>query len=258
MAESPLATWLRGQGPTDDTPQDARETTAPQPFPWGADEEPTSPFRRRALLLLAGLPWIAAAVLGAVLLARGGQAPSAASATPEAPVPEARVPEVEGPRPVDRAALGEAGALMVRALLDPALPVEAATVTAVEPVGEAWVVTVLALVAGANGAGVERYAVALDDAASGPVALSGPWPLPPPTAAPPTTVPVTLDDPALRERATAALASAGYADVTALELAQDPALPGVLLARVSAAAPRPGTWTVWLTEGPDPRVVGAS
>jgi hypothetical protein len=241
---------------------------------WDLDDQPR-PARppRRRLLVLAAVPWVVAVAVVVSLLAPGGggdaagnpepSPTSAASAAPAATAAgTALAPSIAAPATGDH--LAETAVLLVRgALNDADRYVDAAVVSAVEPLGDAALVTVLALVLergrdGWESAHVERHAVALADGGRGPVTLAGPWPLPTADDAPLPAAPV--DDPALGELAATALEAAGYRDLTSLDLARDPALPGLLLVRLDGLAPgaaAPGTWTALLTDGADPRLLGA-
>lgn len=262
MSDNALATWLRQHGGADGT---AAEPEAP----WDLDEPHPS---RRRLLLLVALPWLIALALGVAFLGRDAPAavpaaPSEAAAT-EAPAAPAPVLPASG----EDQELGQAGALLVRGALSgqaggggASRYVDGAVATDVRPVGEAWLVTVLALVleggeGGWEGVAVERYGVALLASPSGPVAVAGPWTLPPPAHPPPAPAP-PVEDPALREQAAAALAAAGYRELSALDLTRDPALPGVLVARFDALPPGSGTagsWTAWLEDAPEPSLLGGT
>lgn len=268
MNESPLASWLREQ---DRAARPAEQVTDRQPAgppPWEHDEDPVPP--RRWLPLLVAVPWVFVLVLALVLLAGDSDAPVTPAAEvpkpPTSPTPPPKTPARGDPDP----AIAEAGALLVRAALSGGVGsdgatryVDGAVVTDLLAVGDAWVVTVLALVleGGEHGwerTALERQAVAVRQSTAGPVAVAGPWTLPASPHPPPqATTPV--DDPALRAAAAAALAAAEYRGLGAIDLSRDPELPGVLLARFDAVPPgsdTPGSWTAWLLDSPDPVLLG--
>lgn len=275
-AEGSLADWLRGQ--------DGAEDPAPAPFL----EDPGNGPPRRRLLALAALPWALALALALLAITRatppdapppepatsappiavatsapdGPPAPDAPPLAVATPVPGAP-PPVDVPVPDERS--GEVGALLVRAALSApgddgtaARYVDEAVATQVETVGDTAVVTVLAVLleGGERGwerASLARYGVAVR--AGG--AVAGPWLLPAP--APPPDPGAPVEDPALHEHATAALAAAGYGDVTAVQLTRHPALPGVLRAAFLASAPgsaTPTDQTALLRDAPEPLLLG--
>jgi len=168
---------------------------------------------------------------------------------------------------------GEVGALLVRAALSApsgtggrlARYVDATVVTAVQPAGEAQVVSVLAHVLSGDGQGwqaaaVERYAVAVGRDPDGSYrAIAGPWALAPPAV--PDAPPPTLEaDPERLALATRALEHAGYRDIADLSLQREAAHPGVLAARARAVGPgasEPADWTLWLSDADVPTVLGS-
>ncbi len=261
MADSPLTTWLRDREPS--ARAEALLAGAPPAQPWDLDDPPPEPRPRWRLLMLAAVPWAVALALGVALL--GGAREEAVMPEPVVgPVAATEDGAVDG-------AVAETGALLVRAALSGSgqgAPryVDAAVATGVEMVGDASVVSVLALVLEGGGqgwerAGLERYAVALRMGEPGPALLGGPWALPPPAEGPPSAEGAAVSDPALHELVAAELAAVGYRDVTGLDLRRDPARPGVLLARLEAIPPggeSPGTWTAWLRDEPSPVLIGTN
>jgi hypothetical protein len=275
MADSPLAVWLKQQDQTTDPEQPPGDL----PLNWGLEEPSNRPRPRRFLLVLAVVPWVIALALGAALLGSEARAPAPADAGESAPArtpaePAAAEPPSRTPVAEDDGGLAETGALVVRAALSGSQGssryVDAAIPTAVEAVGAASVVSVLALVLeggdrGWERAALERYAVALEPGAAGPLVRAGPWalpPPPPPSPSPPALAPspdAVDTDPALSGQVAVALETAGYRDVTVKEVTRDRALPGVLLARVTAVPPghdTPGELTALLADTPSPELLG--
>lgn len=300
MTDNPWAAWLReqegaqvlpgdaaastgaagdvddGDGPGD--PHGLRDEFRGGPFGWDLGPEPRAP--RRHLILAATALWVLILVVALAVARPSPSAPAAPSTTPRAatagapapPTPSAGFDELLHRAPVGDA-VGDVGALLVRAALSapsaarggrPARYVDASVVTAVEPAGDAQVVSVLALVLTGDGQGweaaaVERYAVAVDRDTGGSVrAVAGPWALAPP-AAPAGAGGSPETDPERLALATQALHDAGYRDITDLSLLRDPGHQGVVSAHARATAPGaagPADWTLWLRDTTAPTVLG--
>jgi hypothetical protein len=268
-----------------------------QPFPW--DQQDDHPGRGRRLRRLVAVPWIVAAVLGVVAVTGGRGQPAQgqpagsqpAGSQPGAGQPDAggltlgdgwAAPVVGGPAapPVDGApAVGgdqdllAAAAMAVRTGLtgptgaagDQVRYVDLALGESVAwTAGDVAVVTVAAVVLDGSGGRCEaartaRYAVPVQRLDGRAVALASPWPLPAPAEPPdpPAWEPITA--PELAGPVLTVLAGAGFEPVGGVELSRDPALVGVLRARLEAVGPGEGAARVhelWLRDGPAPSLLG--
>ncbi|MBW3602530.1 MAG: hypothetical protein KY434_07520 [Actinobacteria bacterium] len=288
MADNPLADWLRA-GPdtprrTDPADEDPAPTVGPGDDPpapdhaWWPEPAEDPPRRRWPLGALAALPWAVVVVVAVTLLRPapgdgGGDRPrpdEPSDATPGA----ARVAEnpsdapAPGPAEGGDRELAAAAAVFVRTELTDTDPPGAGAredrlryVDLAVPESVSWragaaVVTVRAVVLeGRAGrwvdATVVRYAVPMGRVGAVPVPLAEPWAVASDDAARPSRRwrPAAHDPAAAR----AALRRGGYAGLSALRLHADPALPGVLRARVTAVAPGdddPQVHDVWLRAGP--------
>lgn len=292
--DAAASTEARGDVNDGDGPGEFRGS----PFGWDLGPEPRAP--RRHLILAATALWVLILVVALAAVARPTPSAPAAPTTPRAtptepptpatpqaapdtlnepaapaapPAPSTEVDELLHPAPVADT-VGDVGALLVRAALSapsaagdgrPARYVDASVVTAVEPAGDAQVVSVLALVLTGDGQGweaaaVERYAVAVGRDTGGSVrAVAGPWALAPPAV--PAAAAVSAEtDPERLALATQALHDAGYRDITDLSLLRDPGHRGVVIAQARASAPgaaSPANWTLWLRDTTTPTVLGS-
>lgn len=267
---------------------DRDQPLAPEPPPWDAFEEPERPSNGRRLLLLAALPWIVVAVVVARTIGTSDATPRVAAPSPTttspavspSPSPGDRAVTTEAPGPValrfgPRVAPGPSDAAAVGVVVarnwlggigpEPAVEVGAAegspvyvehlAVEAVDlPTSDTAVVTIVAVVMDVEGdaytdARVVRLGVPVSLGPRGAHPAGDPWWLPAPdlTARRPTWTPV--DDPDALARAGAALESAGYRDVSVLELATSPSWPMQVTAKGTApGGSTSGEHVVWLRD----------
>lgn len=267
MADNPLADWLKAEPDSPGGGDTAEENPAPgvpgddPPAPdheWWPDLAADPPRRRWPLGVLAALPWAVAVVVAVALLR-----PAAGDADRPRPEP----PPAAGAGDVDDRELAAAATVFVRTELTDTDPrgsrgprgglryVDLAVPESVSWQAGTAVVTVRAVVLEGRAGrwadvSVVRYAVPMGRAGTVPVALAEPWAVASADAARPSRRwRPAPDDPG---PARAALRRAGYARLSALRLAADPGLPGVLRARVTAVAPgddEPGVHDVWLRAG---------
>jgi hypothetical protein len=259
MADDDLRSWL----------EQARQTGEAEEAEGGWwDGEERGGRRRWTLWVLAVLPWL---VVAGLALA-GSARPAEPVTAPRPVLEEIPDPVAAPPEPPGDEGIAAAAALAVQTAVsgtDEATGrqryVDLAVASATEWTGDVALVRVAAVVLeGVQGQWdaprVAAYAVPIRLGAAGPFPVAPPWPLPdvPATAATPEAF-APDDDPGLAEAVGAALRSAGYAGVEVAEVARDPALPGILQARIAATAPGEASarnHTVWLREDPEPALLG--
>ena len=241
---SPLAAWLAATEGAATPPPDGRPTT---------EERPQG--RRRRLLAMATVPWLAVAVMVLLTVDRPTAGGRDALPAPTAPVSqEPGAPVVAGAPRADLDGMAAAAVLAVRLAAAPDRYVDTAVAERAVPAGGLHVVTVRAAVldrlpGGWGPAQTVRYAVAIGRDADAPIALGVPWQVPGPAVAPPPSTTAPIDDPALAETAVKALSAAGYRKPRRPVLRRIPAFPDVLVVAIRAQAPGdrvPRDHEVWL------------
>lgn len=289
MTGHPLGDWLTA-GDTPLPPDDGG--AAPGDLHAGERDAAAPRRRRRALVLgAAALPWAVLAIVGLATRSSGdgedpAPPPGAGDPAPlEDPSPApggtaagttipARPGDPLPPAPPGAAAsavhgeLAALAAVAVRLELsghgeqdqDPIRYVDLAVAEGADAVGDLTVVRVLAVVLeggpdGWSDTRVRRFAVPLQGAPGGYAPAGTPWELPGPAAA--TSRPLDWQaagpaDPAVVR----ALEREGYEDVTDAEVSEtsDAAVRRV---RFTATGPA-GAHEVWMTTGPQPRLLGAT